>query len=254
MKLINYTLLCLILIAFFLKSAAALEKNHTEYQKISKIIETFKTGNKNKIVTLIKYPLVRPYPVPKIKDEQEMMDRFAEIFDKALINSIINSDIKSDWNQVGWRGISFNGALWVDAGKIYVVNYRTDLEIKIANEIIQNKKVALHSSIKDFISPELEWDTKNYHIRVDKMNSNSFRYAVWKKDVPTSSKPDLVILNGIIEHEGTGGSHRYVFNNNRYSYLVNVIRMGREDSPSGRLQVLKGDKIILTEDVIKDSD
>ena len=252
MKQILYALASLIFIACMFNNATALEKDHYDYKAISNIIKTVKTGNKNKIATLFRYPLKRRYPVPAIKDEQEMVKRFNEIFDAYMLNAIKKSDIKDDWSQVGWRGIMLNGGdLWFNGKKIYVVNYRTALENQIDQKIIQNQKLTLHASIKDFIRPVLEWDTKKFHLRVDKMAPTSFRYAVWKKGVSTSKKPDLILLNGIVDYEGTGGNHYYTFQNGGYSYKVDVIRMGSADSPPGRLQVYKGENRILSEDVVR---
>jgi hypothetical protein len=63
-----------------------------------------------------------------------------------------------------------------------------------------------------------------------------------------SDKPELIILNGKDEPEGTGGNEMYIFKNDGYTYQCFIIVMGEESSPPASLTILKGNETILTED------
>lgn len=74
----------------------------------------------------------------------------------------------------------------------------------------------LHPSIREFKRLELLFSTKDYRIRIDVMNGDTYRYTSWKKDASMSEYPDLIILNGRYnENDGN-----YYFENNGYTYCI----------------------------------
>ncbi|MGB2708792.1 MAG: hypothetical protein WBC41_11675 [Pseudoalteromonas nigrifaciens] len=192
------------------------------------------------------------YPIPDIKDETELINRFDEVFNDELTAVIASSNIDTDWDCVGWRGIMLNnGVMWVDTdGKIIAVNTQNVKEQVLAKSLIEQGKQSLHASINTFEKPVLDWKTANYHIRVDDLGDHNFRYAVWGIDKKPSDKPDMVLLNGDITFEGSGGNHNYTFKNGRYSYVLQVTIIGCDTSPPGWIEVYKGDELLLAEDVI----
>lgn len=192
------------------------------------------------------------YPIPDIKDEAELINRFDEVFNDELTAVIASSNIDTDWDSVGWRGIMLNnGVMWVDTdGKIIAVNTQNAKEQALAKSLIKQGKQSLHASINTFEKPVLDWKTANYHIRVDDLGDHNFRYAVWGIDKKPSDKPDMVLLNGDITFEGSSGNHNYTFKNGRYSYVLQVTIIGCDTSPPGWLEVYKGDELLLAEDVI----
>ncbi|WMS93768.1 hypothetical protein RB215_10880 [Pseudoalteromonas sp. HL-AS2] len=216
------------------------------------VIAAFEGDDKAAITSLVYYPLKRRYPIPDIKDEAELINRFDEVFDDELTAVIASSNIDTDWDSVGWRGIMLNnGVMWVDtAGKIIAVNTQNAKEQALAKSLIKQGKQSLHASINTFEKPVLDWKTANYHIRVDDLGDHNFRYAVWGIDKKPSDKPDMVLLNGDITFEGSGGNHNYTFKNGRYSYVLQVTIIGCDTSPPGWLEVYKGDELLLAEDVI----
>ena len=74
------------------------------------------------------------YPIPDIKDEAELINRFDEVFNDELTAVIASSNIDTDWDSVGWRGIMLNsGVMWVDTdGKIIAVNTQNAKEQALA--------------------------------------------------------------------------------------------------------------------------
>ncbi|MFT6789089.1 MAG: hypothetical protein ACJAVX_002459 [Pseudoalteromonas rhizosphaerae] len=248
MKFLNLTLLCLSLL--FASNTFALEQQY--HQNISSIIAAFKDDDKAAVAALVSYPLKRSYPVPAINNQAELVERFEQVFDPQLTAQIANSNIDTDWNKVGWRGIMLNsGIVWVDSnGKIIGINYKTAKEQLLAKRLIAADKQALHPSVNTFAEPILDWQTAKFRIRIDDLGDGNFRYVSWSIDKKLSDKPDIVLVNGDIKFDGSGGNHSYTFNNGRYSYVLQVTVIGCDTSPPGWLEVYKDDKRILSQDII----
>ena len=248
MKYLNYILLCLFL--FFTSNTFALEQKY--HESVLPVIAAFKMQDKTAIAAYIRYPLKRQYPLPDIKNEAEFINRFDEVFDDELVAVIGSSNINTDWDKVGWRGIMLNnGVMWVNTdGKIIGINSHTAKEQAFAKRLIEQDKQSLHSSINTFEEPVLDWKTASYHIRVDDLGDRNYRYAVWSSDKRPKDKPDMVLFNGDITFEGSGGNHHYTFKNGRYSYILHVTVIGCDTSPPGWLEVYKNDEQLLKERVI----
>ena len=248
MKYLNYILLCLFLL--FTSNTFALEQKY--HESVLHVIAAFKMQDKTAIAAHIRYPLKRQYPLPDIKNEAEFINRFDEVFDDELVAVIGSSNINTDWDKVGWRGIMLNnGVVWVNTdGKIIGINSHTAKEQAFAKRLIEQDKQSLHSSINTFEEPVLDWKTASYHIRVDDLGDHNYRYASWGINKKSSDKPDFVLLNGDIKFSGSGGNHSYTFKNGRYSYVLHVTVIGCDTSPPGWLEVYKDDEKLLSEDVI----
>ena len=248
MKHLNYILLCLSLL--FTSNTFALEQKY--HGSVLPVIAAFKAEDKTAIAAHIRYPLKRQYPLPDIKNEAEFINRFDEVFDEELVAVIGSSNINTDWDNVGWRGIMLNnGVMWVDTdGKVIAVNTQNTTEQAHAEKLIAQDKQSLHSSIKTFQKPILDWDTAKYRVRIDDLGDGNFRYASWSIDKSPSDKPDIVLINGDITFEGSGGNHHYTFKNGRYSYVLQVTVIGCDTSPPGWLKVYKDDKLLLSDAVI----
>ncbi len=217
---------------------------------IRRVIALFKTRDIDKISGKIRFPLSRAYPIPSIKDKEEFRQRFSEVFDKVLIDKIVHSTIEQ-WSAVGWRGIMLdNGILWManSDGVITAVNYQSDFEKKLKQDLIAKDKQNLHVSLKTFESPAYKIKTKSYLIRIDELTNSKYRYASWKIGEKESSKPDIIIDNGEFEFEGSGGNHVITFTNENYTYKIYRSIIGEDSSPDITLEIEKDGKAISTED------
>lgn len=225
-----------------------LEDSHAD--DIKNVIALFKTGDPDKIAGKINFPLTREYPIPPIGDKEEFKQRFSEVFDQVLINKIVNSKMEQ-WSEVGWRGIMFeNGLLWManSDGVITAVNYQSDAEKKLRQDLITKDKQNLHASLKTFENPVYKIKTKNHLIRIDELTDSRYRYASWKITGKESSQPDIILDNGEAEADGNGGNHMIIFSKDSYTYKIYRILMGAEGSPEVTLEVERDGKLILTED------
>ena len=244
----KYRILILLLFAFnFSFSQNDMDQN--EIENIQKLIKLFQTKNVDGISKIIKYPLKREYPISDVKSEVDFRKRFNQIFDQKIINEISNSKM-DQWSEVGWRGIMLNhGDLWIESdGKIQALNYQSTFEINQKKTLINNDKKRLHSTIKAFKSPTYKIKTKSYLIRIDELANGKYRYASWKIGKSESSKPDLILSNGELKFDGSGGNHTITFRKGEFSYKVYRGIIGEKDAAEISLTVEQGGKIILQQD------
>ncbi|MDQ0641546.1 hypothetical protein QF042_005111 [Pedobacter sp. W3I1] len=215
----------------------------------SNFIALVKSGSVEKLSNKIKYPLNRVYPIPPIKNKQEFVKRYKEVFDDDLVKKIIKSKPSVDWDDVGWRGIMLlNGELWLDTdGKLIAVNHQSKLEAKEQGRLINVEKSKLHPSIGNFIQPVLVFETAQYKIRIDDLGNNNYRYASWPLKSKMSDKPKLVLTNGKWTPDGSGGNHNYQFKSGDYLYTCFITVMGEAGAPPALLEISKAGKQILSQ-------
>lgn len=239
------------IICLFSYNANALDSKYKP--TVKNFIDLVNSNDRTAVADHITYPLNRTYPIPAIKNKEQMLKRFDEVFDDVLLKNIINSNIEKDWDDVGWRGIMLNnGRLWLDYdGKLIAVNYQSNAEKHIQANLINEQKNTLHSSLKSYVAPVLEWETSKLRIRIDELANHKFRYATWSLGKNASDKPDLVLLDGKVTFEGSGGNHFYTFSKGKYQYKCNINVIGESNMPPGSISVYKENKMILNDDVIK---
>ena len=231
------------------ESGEAEPSENQQTDNINGMIQLFKEAQIDQIAKIVAFPLNRQSPIPSIDDEAAFKERFSEVFDQTLIDQIANSKIEQ-WSQVGSQGIMLdNGAVWLDdtGEKIIAVNYQSEVEKQMMEDLIATQKDGLHASLSAFERPLYKVQTENYHIRIDQLENGSYRYAAWKIGEPESSKPDLVLSNGILEYQGSGGNHEITFSNGDYSYKVARNVLGADDTPEVTLEVAEKGAVILTE-------
>lgn len=62
--------------------------------------------------------------------------------------------------------------------------------------------------------------TKKFKIRIDKQPNGKYLYQSWGANTKLTAKPSMIISNGELIPDGTGGNYYYNFNNNGYTYQV----------------------------------
>lgn len=247
----HFNKLLILAICLYASSANAIEQKHRNVVK--SFIEAVKSSNRAQLANYISYPLGRDLPIPSIKNKQQFLERYYEVFDENLIKMIVDSDLEKDWTAMGWRGIMLrNGQLWLDYdGKILSINYQSKTEKTIKNKLIKVQKNTLHQSVSDYAEPILEWQTKKFRIRIDDLGKQKYRYVTWAVNKKTSEKPDLILFDGEVTLDGSGGNHNYTFTNGIYQYKCFVNSIGEIDTPAGELKVYKNNKLILSDPVVK---
>lgn len=242
-----------ILFFFLLISSIAFSQNEKldkiKTDNIQNVITLFQTKNIDGISKIVNYPLHREYPIPDVKNDTDFKKRFNQIFDAKIINQISNSK-KEQWSEVGWRGIMFSdGDVWINEnGKIIAVNYQSPFETNQKNNIIINEKKNLYPSLRNFRIPVYKFHTKNYLIRIDQLDNGSHRYASWKLGKKEYTKPDLLLTNGELQFDGSGGNHTITFKKGEFSYIIYRGIIGEKDAAEIDLTVEKNNKVILQQD------
>ena len=221
-----------------------------EYQvEIESFIKLIKNDDKERIAELVKYPLKRDNPIPSIRNKEEFMLRYHEIFDDSLKSLIIHSNTSTDWSEVGWRGIMlYNGTMWIDYdGKILAVNYQSIEEKTIKKNLIAANKNTLHSSLINFKNPVCILETQKFRIRIDELSNGKYRYASWPISKSMSESPDIILTNGEVIMEGSGGNHTFKFKNGMYVYECSINKIREKDASPANLIVYKNNIIILSQ-------
>ncbi|MBN2651434.1 MAG: hypothetical protein JXR63_03550 [Spirochaetales bacterium] len=214
--------------------------------------EVFKSGNKEELAKLIRFPLRRDKPIPAVENAEDFFKRYDHIFDEFLTNKILESSTEKDWEEMGWRGIMLgNGIIWMDFdGTIIAINHSTEKEQLYKQEILNKIKVSVHSSLQDFTNQVAYLETEEFKIRIDLMADKTYRYASWSIDKSISDKPDLIIYDGSLTHDGNGGNHHYNFTSNNYKYEIYIYLIGKDETPPATLKIYEDGKIILQQNAV----
>ena len=248
-------ILPLLFIFLFSCSQKPLVKNDNNSKPFDKIalakefINLVKKNDKKAIANRILYPLNRQHPLSEVQNKADFLKRYDEIFDANFRNMIATSDPKKDWDDVGSKGIMFKrGKLWIDfSGQLFAVNYQSEIEKEKAAAILMEENRHLHSSVRIFEKPVLEMETKSFKIRVDNVGDYNYRYTSWTPDQEFSEEPFLILKNGKMMNDGSGGNHFYSWDNGPRRYEVYVIVLGANDSPPAVLNVYEGVKKVIEE-------
>lgn len=215
-------------------------------KKAGDFVACIKSQNKEKLAEMIVYPLSRKYPLPGIKDKEDLINRYDEVFDRELIKVISGSNLKTDWDAIGWRGITLqlpSGSVWLnDEGKLIALNYQSVAERNRREALINAEKAGLHTSVKTFKEPVLILKTAKYKIRIDDMGDQNYRYASWPLESSMGDQPELIVTNGQRIPEGSGYNCRYDFQDGDYRYECLIIN---DIKKASHLSVYKGDLKIL---------
>ena len=187
---------------------------------VGRFMRAFMNGDKSALASRFSFPIWREYPIPPI-EQDEFLDRYDEVFDETLTKVILDSNL-NDWSPYSWRGIQLGYALRLDYGGLvsgifYVSEYEAeerDRLLELRKQLRKEERLQLRWSLREYVSPILEWETATYRIRVDFLGDETYRYSAWKVDRSHSDEPDLILNNGEITFQyrhlcgtcgGTGG-------------------------------------------------
>ena len=219
----------------------------SEQKQVDHLVMLFKQNHPQKIALSIQYPLQREAPIPAIQNTAEMEKRFNQVFDAQLKQDIANSQL-SQWSSMGWRGLMLdNGKVWLDGGKITAVNYSSKAEQQYKQDLIAQQKQQLHPSLQKFRAPVFSFNTQSFMVRIDELSSGQYRYASWKANQKQAAKPSLILNQGSVTFDGSGGNHYYTFKSGSNIYTVERIVMGENTAPEVILRVKQRNKIILNQ-------
>lgn len=216
---------------------------------VKSFIAPFKTQDVKAISAYINFPLDRPYPIENIRDSTDFIKRFDEVFNKELIEEITSSSPEENWTKMGYQGIMLHhGSLWLDPydKKLISVNRENQKTKQLEAQYTETYRASLHPSLRIFKTAILSMETKQFKIVIDRLEDGSYRFASWRRLKKMSQKPDVVILEGQKDFEGSGGNHFYTFRHKTYTYICHVYVLGFKNIPA-ELQILKGETLFHSE-------
>ena len=107
--------------------------------------------------------------------------------------------------------------------EIELTQRESNLELKTRELKIKEQILELNSEVKNNI---IYCENGKFSIKIDKLKNGDLRYISWNKPKSISNKPDLILYNGKIERQGTGGGYHYVFKSRDWSYIIENNFMG----------------------------
>lgn len=130
---------------------------------------------------------------------------------------------------------------FVQFSLVHAVNKSPDFKLNNSTELYQ--KVPKTFIIK----------TKKFKIRIDQQPNGKYLYQSWPANAKITSKPSIIITDGELIPDGTGGNYYYEFNNKGYNYQVwrNYLTEGTMppytlmvSDPNGKTIVNQGGQIV----------
>ncbi|ASW73079.1 hypothetical protein CJF12_01430 [Chryseobacterium piperi] len=91
-----------------------------------------------------------------------------------------------------------------------------------ANGFNENTTIPFHNSTDYFqkIPKTVIIKTKKFKIRIDLQPNGKYLYQAWGANSKITSKPNMIISDGELIPDGTGGNYYYAFTNKGYTYQV----------------------------------
>ena len=214
--------------------------NASDLKTISKFIDLLKAGKNQEAAQMVRYPLRRPEPLKPIANANEFVENVGQFFDKNVLKDIESK--KSD-TMTSWRGTFIAaGAVYADGGKITALNVSTPEMKKAIEKARASAKAETHSSVSDYVGLKFECVTDRHHVQVQDLGGDKIRYVSWPPG-NLSKKPELVLPDGQMEFQGTGGNVTYRFKGGDFVYEIDQTRLCGEDCNS-YLKVIRGQQVL----------
>lgn len=89
-----------------------------------------------------------------------------------------------------------------------------------ANTTIRETPVLKVNDQKEKVPKSVIIKTKKFKIKIDQQPDGNYLYQAWGVNGKVTSKPSMIISNGELIPDGTGGNYYYEFSNNGYTYQI----------------------------------
>ena len=217
----------------------------TVYHSYKLIISLILKDQAAQLAPLVSYPLARTNPLPNINTQQQFIENFPLLFDKVFKERLKLYDDSCVFYRNGVYGLvggAFNGDIWIsEDGKILAINSESAEEFHLRQKLIQDIKSRMYPSIRDWTRNVLVAKSKNVLIRIDE-TGKGLRYVSWTKGQSISEKPDLILLNGVGEPQGSAGGWLYTFRSGKWTYVVEDNEMCAGSAQCGLfLRLIRGE-------------
>ncbi len=102
----------------------------------------------------------------------------------------------------------------------------TDIEKPIENE----KTINFESSVEVNL---IHCKNEKFTIKIDRLKNGDVRYISWNKPKTTTNEPDLILLSGSIEKQGTAGGYHFLFSHGTWQYIIENNFIGETEESMG---------------------
>ncbi len=89
-----------------------------------------------------------------------------------------------------------------------------------ANTAVNETPVSKINYQKEKVPKSVIIKTKKFKIKIDQQPNGNYLYQSWGVNGKVTSKPSMIISNGELIPDGTGGNYYYEFSNNGYTYQI----------------------------------
>ena len=214
-----------------------------DYAAAKKLQMALRKNDRQAVANLVQFPLLNEKPLASVRNAHEFLARWDEFFDATNTAALLAADAE----QYGWRGIALlNGTVWFEKGKIRAINSQTAAYQKAMQTAIKQDGAKLYPSARGFDKVTFQCTTKELYIRAQQ-HGDDLRYFAWKKGDSLLTKPELELTGGKYDPQGTGGNYNLEFNNNGFTYSLNVGHYLCGEDCNDYLAVSQGDKQLSNE-------
>lgn len=114
--------------------------------------------------------------------------------------------------------------------EIELTQKENNLETKTKELEVKNHILKLNSEVKNNI---IHCENTKFTIKVDNLKNGDLRYISWNKPKTISDEPNLILYDGEVERQGTGGGFHYVFKSGDWNYIIENNFMGETAESMG---------------------
>ena len=209
-----------------------------DYLAAKKLQMALRKNDRQAVANLVQFPLPNEKPLASVRNAHEFLARWDEFFDSTTIPTVLAANA----GDYGWRGIALTGGIvWFEKGKIRAINSQTAAYQKALQAAIKQDGTKLYPSARGYDKVTFECTTKKLYIRAQQ-HGDDLRYFAWKKAASLLSKPELELTGGKYDPQGTGGNYNLEFDNNGFTYSLNVGHYLCGEDCKDYLVVSQGDK------------
>ncbi len=185
-------------------------------QQVQPVAKAIINDSPAAFAAIVSYPIQRPYPLKNIEDSATMVKYYDKIVDDSLKN-VVKTAHDSLWHEEGWRGwtVGDGSYFYIDNGKIYAVNYLSDVESSMLDSLRTTEISTLEPTLRQGWIPVMcIVDTVSGSIfRIDtdpNVEPPKYRLAGYPSDTDLAGMPAL-LLYGNLDIEGSMANRYYHF-------------------------------------------
>lgn len=228
-------IICAALFLFIIPGAKA-QAPASIIKRYKEIFKLIKADKAQELSTLVAYPLKRQNPLKDITNANEFVAYFPVLFDAAFRKKFerFNDTVVFERHDgYGLVGGAFDGDIWLNSdGQIQAINYSSRRETDLKNQLTKEIQSKIYPTVNHWDENVLVLQSPKLLIRIDRIGQK-LRYVSWSQGHPTSTKPDLILNNGIEEAQGTQGGWTYTFKNGDWTYVIDDVEMCETASQCG---------------------